>query len=258
MGSKRQRLEQTIAAIQHLHGERAVRVGARPRAVDVPHVPTGFARLDALTGCGGVPIGALTLISGKSTSGKATLAYKTLANAQRAMPGGLAALLDLHGAADADYLARCGVDLGRLVLSQPKPARQAVELLIELARQARKHRLAAVLIDDLGPVVADAAASRALGAAAPQLALVLQHAGCAMIALAEARPVWQRWVGGGALGHNADLHIELSRETWLERDGELVGYRARAAVARSRWAPAGRAAPLEIEFNGTVKARNTW
>lgn len=261
MGSKRQRLEQTIAAIQHLHGERAVRFGARVRAADVPHVPTGFTRLDALTGCGGVPIGALTLISGKSTSGKATLAYKTLANAQRATPGGLAALLDLHGATDADYLARCGVDLGRLVLSRPEPARQAIELLIELARQARKHRIAAVLVDDLGPVVADADASRALGTAAPQLALVLQHAGCAVIALAEARPAWQRWIGGGALGalgHNADLHIELSRETWLEHDGELVGYRARAVVGRSRWAPAGQAAPIEIEFNGTVKARNTW
>lgn len=261
MGLKRQRLEQTVAAIQHLHGERAVQVGARARPADVPHVPTGFARLDALTGCGGVPINALTLISGKSTSGKATLAYKALAGAQRMAPGALAALLDVHGAADADYLARCGVDLGRLVLAHPKPPRQVIELLIELARQARRHRIAAVLVDDLGPVVADAEASRALGAAAPQLALTLKHAGCAVIALAEAPSVWQRWAGGGALGalgHNADLHIALGREAWLERDGELVGYRARATIARSRWAPAGSSTPVEIEFNGTVKARDTW
>lgn len=261
MGSKRQRLEQTIAAIQQLHGERAVRVGAAARAADVPHVPTGFARLDAITGCGGAPINALTLISGKSTSGKATLAYKTLANAQRANPGGVVALVDLNGAADADYLARCSIDLNRLVVAQPKPARQAVELLIELTRHARKHRIAAVLADDLSPIVADAGAGRALSAAAPQLALLLKHSGCALIALSESPSTWQRWIGGGALGalsSIADLHIELSRETWLERDGELVGYRARAGIARSRWAPAGQSASVEIEFNGTVQARNTW
>ena len=43
---------------------------------------TSFPALDAITGCQGVPLGDITLFSGRTTSGKLTLAYKTLMNAR--------------------------------------------------------------------------------------------------------------------------------------------------------------------------------
>ena len=114
---RRRRLDNTIAAVQRRHGPTALRRGADAASPAVPHIATGFAALDAITGCGGVPLGAITLLSGRTTSGKLTAAYKVLANAQRDGRGHVAytaVLLDLSRTADPDYLARCGLDLEAL------------------------------------------------------------------------------------------------------------------------------------------------
>src|SRR4029079_1462957 len=83
-GDKTQQLGKTISMLQSRYGPRAVQPARDlPAPALHPHVPTGFARLDDITGCEGVPIGAITLFTGPTTSGKLTLAYKVLANAQQ-------------------------------------------------------------------------------------------------------------------------------------------------------------------------------
>src|SRR5688572_21140837 len=114
----RQRLEQAVAALEDQYGNGVLR-RANELASRVAHVPTGFAALDALTGCGGVPLGAMTLVSGVSTSGKLTIGYKVLAACQQVYPRQTVALVDLHASADPDYLVRAGVDLERLLVVRP-------------------------------------------------------------------------------------------------------------------------------------------
>ncbi len=109
---------------------RCARVRKSTYSASIPHVATGFATLDQMTGCQGIPLGAITLLSGRTTSGKLTLAYKLLANAQRASHGGVAytvGLVDLNRTADPDYLARCGVDLEHLLVARPQTSQQAVD-----------------------------------------------------------------------------------------------------------------------------------
>jgi hypothetical protein len=40
-----------------------------------PHFSTGFAQVDRLTGCDGIPCGAITLLSDYTTPGNLTVAY---------------------------------------------------------------------------------------------------------------------------------------------------------------------------------------
>ncbi len=78
---KQRRLDSAVAAIQGRYGEQALRKAgpaAPPRLP--PHLSTGFSSLDALTGCGGFPLNANVLLTGQMTSGKLTVAYKTLAS----------------------------------------------------------------------------------------------------------------------------------------------------------------------------------
>ena len=82
----------------------------------------------------------MTLLTGASTSGKVTIAYKTLACAQQAYPKQMVALVDLHATADPDYLTRVDVDTLRLLLVRPVIDRQAVDVLVDLAT-SRKVRL---------------------------------------------------------------------------------------------------------------------
>jgi RecA/RadA recombinase len=126
---KRRQLQSTVAALQRRYGAQAIRPASDlPTPAPPPAITTGFAQLDALTGCRGIPLGALTLLSGCTTSGKTTLAFKTLAHAQQPEPASArrtalhnVARLDLNHTCDPDYLARCGVDLAHLLIVLPLP-----------------------------------------------------------------------------------------------------------------------------------------
>lgn len=261
--SKRRKLESTTAALQRRYGPHALRKGSElARPALPPHISTGFPHLDALTGCGGIPRGALSLVSGRSTSGKATLACKTLAQAQQA--GGRAtpldvALVDLPHTADPDYLARCGVDLAHLLLARPPATADAVELLLDLAR---RRGLAAMVVHGLATLTAVRPAYVRLNALLPQLAQTVRAAGGALLFVDEPSPPWLRWLNwdrGWAVRRWAGLHIELRHERWISpAEGDFTGYAARARVLKSRWAPSGGETTVEIIFNGTVKAGPAW
>lgn len=155
---KRRRLDSAIVAVQQRHGSQALRRGEdMAQQPLIPHISTGFAALDAITGCQGIPLGAVTLLSGRTTSGKLTVAYKLLANAQRDFYGHTAhtvALIDLSRTADPDYMARCrGIDLDAMLVGRPQAGPEAVYLLGDSAADARQLR--AVVVDSLADLAAD-------------------------------------------------------------------------------------------------------
>ena len=259
-GSKKQQLESAIIAIQKQHGAGVIR---RANQLDrrIPqHISTGFAQLDDLTGCGGVPLGAMTLFSGHSTSGKLTVAYKTFANAQQSQKRQSVALFDFNRTADPDYLKRAGVDLSRLQIIQTDASKQSIDLLMDLI-QSRKMR--AVVVNGLPNLQADVLVHRYLRAKLGQLYQLLRTTNCALLWIDEPCPAWLRWLNwdrSNTVRPYVALHVELQVEEWLgyQASGKLRGYRAQARLLKSRWAHSGRSAPVEIEFNGTIKARETW
>jgi hypothetical protein len=252
--NRRRRLDSTVAALQQKHGARAIHKGA---ASSFPaYFSTGFSVLDALTGCHGIPRGALTLLGGRSTSGKLTIAYKCLASAQAQR--GAVALLDLSHTANPDYLQRCGVDLDRLLVARPTHLSEAVTLLLDLVQSAQTRL---ILLDGLPVLLADRAATRQLATALPRLRQLARAASCAVLLLDEAAPPWQRWLGldaAAAVRQHAALHVELRRERWLYDSGELIGYNAAASLIASRWRADRPTTSLSIVFNGTVRAGATW
>jgi recombination protein RecA len=262
--TKKRRLDSAIVAIHERYGPQAVRMGAAPKpAAAIPHIATGFPALDAITGCQGLPLGALTLLSGRTTSGKLTVAYKVLASAQRSPHGAVAhtvALFDLTRTADPDYLARCGVDLDALLVARPSLQLNAVDLLGDLVQQ---RRLRAVVVDSLTEWQANHAVRRHLYASLGRLQTQLRSAQCALVFLDDPSPPWRRWFyldQSGRVRWHAALHIEMRREQWLTENGTLKGYRAQARLLKSRWAATAGipGAPVEIRYNGTVQAGATW
>jgi recombination protein RecA len=259
---KRRRLETAAAALQQRYGPQALRGGDElSLAPAIPHVPTGFPALDACTGCEGVPLGLISLFSGRTTAGKLTLAYQVLANAQRSPQGATAhavALVDLSRTADPDHLARCGVDLEHLVLARPPLGAQAVDVVGDLVQS---QRLRAVVVDSLVELGADPGVQRHLRATLGRLQQTLRLANCALVLLDEPKTPWARWLhldSTAAVRRAAALHVEMQREQWLRRAGELAGYRAQARLLKSRWVYGIRSAPVEILFDGTPQAPGSW
>jgi len=258
MAEFRQRqVENAVAGVRQRYAPQALLGGSEfaPRAA-LPHVSTGFAGLDAMTGCGGAPLGMLTLISGRSTLGKLTLAYKVLANAQRSAthPGAAhnVGLIDLSRTADPEYVARCGVDLEYLLVGRPALGPKAVTMIGDLVQS---RGLRALVVDSLSDLAADKQALRAFNAALPRLQQVARRSGCALLVLDEPHAPWLRWFNLDASNLTrwaAALHLEMQREQWLRQGGELIGYRAQTRLLKSRWVYGIRSTPLEVIFHGTA------
>ncbi len=97
---------------------------------DVEVISTGSILLDDAVGVGGYPKGRVVEIYGPESSGKTTLALLAIAEAQKA--GGFAAFIDAEHAIDIKHAKRMGVDLDKLLISQPDSGEQALQLVDHL------------------------------------------------------------------------------------------------------------------------------
>lgn len=95
--------------------------------------------IDAAIGRGGIPLGRLTIIHGSEGSGKTTLALHLVAECQR--QGGLAIYIDKEYKLDPDYAKGIGVDIGKLIISQPPYLEKCMEIMDEAIEKIARHRV---------------------------------------------------------------------------------------------------------------------
>src|SRR5262244_3248434 len=100
--------------------------------VAIAAISTGSLSLDLALGVGGLPRGRIVEVFGPESSGKTTLVYHVIAEAQRR--GGICAFIDAEHAMDPAYAKRIGVDIDNLLVSQPDTGEQALEIAELLIR----------------------------------------------------------------------------------------------------------------------------
>ena len=122
--------------------------GSRPGSRSM-WISTGSLALDIALGVGGVPRGpSITEIHGAESSGKTTLAYHIIAEAQKA--GGIAAFIDAEHSVDPEYARSLGVDIDALLVSQPSTGEEALEFMDALVRSGA---IDCVVLDSVAALV---------------------------------------------------------------------------------------------------------
>ncbi len=86
-------------------------------------IPTGALALDLALGIGGFPRGRIVEVYGPESSGKTTLMYHAIAEAQRL--GGRCAFVDAEHSMDPKYAAAIGVDTSPSFSPSPTTASRA-------------------------------------------------------------------------------------------------------------------------------------
>jgi recombination protein RecA len=124
-------LGDTLKDIAATHGKLAVRTGRETR--QPARISTGSFFLD-LANFGGVPTSRVTQMLGVKHSGKSTIAYKVIANAQLNYPDAIPVLMDIEGTFDPVWAEMNGIDLDRLVVVDAETGEQAVDLCDALLR----------------------------------------------------------------------------------------------------------------------------
>jgi recombination protein RecA len=126
-------LKAAVTQIEREFGQGSLmRLGDDAFAVSVAAISTGALSLDLALGVGGVPRGRIVEIFGPESSGKTTLVYEIIAQAQKV--GGVCAFIDAEHAIDPIYARRIGVDIDELLVSQPDHGEQALEIADVLIR----------------------------------------------------------------------------------------------------------------------------
>lgn len=99
---------------------------------------------------GGIPQSQVTLVYGREASGKSTLTYRVIGQAQRKFPDEAAVLIDPEGTYEDNWGARHGVDSSRMYLVQPQTGEQALDSAVRLVRS---REVSIVAVDSLAALV---------------------------------------------------------------------------------------------------------
>src|ERR687896_491795 len=145
-------LKGALTQIERQFGQGSImKMGDEAAAVRVQAIPTGALSLDLALGVGGVPRGRIVEVFGPESSGKTTLLYHLLAQAQA--QGGICAFIDAEHAMDPIYAKRIGVDIDELLVSQPDHSEQALEIADVLIRSGALDVVAIDSVAALTPKV---------------------------------------------------------------------------------------------------------
>jgi recombination protein RecA len=224
------------------------------KIIALPSIVTGLPTVDyEMIQCGGIPRGRIIEIFGPESAGKTSISLHVVAEEQA--QGGLAAFVDAEHALDPQYAIKLGVNIDKLLISQPDYGEQALTIVEELIKS---QAVSLIVIDSAAALVPKAELEGEMGAqhvglqarmmsqAMRKLAGIARSYGVTVIFINQIREKIGVMYGnpettpaGRALKHYSSVRIDVRRKDKITLSGEdtdtnIIGHGIRLKAVKNK------------------------
>ncbi len=261
--NKEKALKAALAQIEKNFGKNAImHLGDETVAVDVDVIPTGSLGLDIALGIGGLPKGRIVEIFGPESSGKTTLTLQAIAECQK--QGGTCAFIDAEHALDPIYARKLGVDVDKLMVSQPDNGEQALEITDMLVRSGAVDM---IVIDSVAALTPKAEIegemgdshmglqARLMSQALRKITGSAKRSNCLVVFINQIRMKIgvmfgspETTTGGNALKFYASVRLDIRRIGSVKDGEEILGSETRVKVIKNKMAPPFKQTEFQIMY----------